>query len=386
MSPRVMIIIGLGIGVALAVGSSSTQESQSTRAFHVVVTGSGQPILLIPGLSSTGEVWEGTVEHLRGRYQLHVLTLAGFGGPAPLGEPFLPLVADALVEYARTNQLNRPILVGHSLGGFLAFAAASQAPGVFGGVVAIDGVPFLPAFGNPAATADQQASQANQVKAMYTMLTSEQLAVQSRLALEGMITDPAHVERATTWAGRSTPQAVGTAMAEMLTTDLRNQASAIEVPVVLIGALGAIPDGMRPALRAAYEAQVAALPHATVVFAEQARHFVMLDDPSFLYETLDRFLSPMSPGARAARAAGSPPSPSYPRAWPPLARSSTLSPSDRGPVAASTARLSPPRAAPAGPRSPPTRSATRSPPACAAPGPTRPTSRTSMDAPGRKRP
>ena len=155
MSPRIMIIIGLGIAVALAVGSPGTQESQSTRAFHVVVTGSGQPILLIPGLSSTGEVWEGTVEHLRGRYQLHVLTLAGFGGPAPLGEPFLPLVADALVEYARTNQLTRPILVGLSLGGFLAFAAASQAPGVFGGVVAVDGVPFLPALGNPAATADQ---------------------------------------------------------------------------------------------------------------------------------------------------------------------------------------------------------------------------------------
>ena len=298
MSPRVMIIIGLGIAVALSVGSSSTQEFKSTRAFNVVVTGSGHPILLIPGMSSTGDVWEGTVEHLSERYQLHVLTLAGFGGPTPLGEPFLPLVADALVEYARTNQLNRPILVGHSLGGFLAFMAASQSPGVFGGVIAVDGVPFLPALGNPAATADQQASQANQVKAMYTTLTSEQLVLQSRLALEGMITDPVDVERATTWAGRSTPQAVGTAMAEMLTTDLRTRAKAIDVPVLLIGALGATPEGMRPALRAAYEAQVAALPHARVVFAERARHFVMLDDPSFLYGTLDRFLTSTPPSAR----------------------------------------------------------------------------------------
>ena len=202
------------------------------------------------------------------------------------------------MEYARTNQLNRPILVGHSLGGFLAFAAASQAPGVFGGVVAVDGVPFLPALGNPAATADQQVSQANRLKAMYATLTSEQLAIQNRLALEGMITDPAHVESAVTWAGRSNPQAVGTAMAEMLTTDLRTQAKAIDVPVLLIGALGGVPDGMSQAIRTAYEAQVAAVPHATVVFAERARHFVMLDDPSFLYGTLERFLTSTPPDAQ----------------------------------------------------------------------------------------
>ena len=298
MSPRVMITIGLAIAAAVAAGNSCTQVLEPGRAFDVVVTGSGPPILLIPGLSTTGDVWEGTVEHLRGRYQLHVLTLAGFGGPAPLEEPFLPRVADALVEYAGTNQLSRPILIGHSLGGFLAFAAASQAPGVFGGIVAVDGVPFLPALGNPAATADQQASQANQVKAMYATLTPEQLAIQSRLALEGMITDPAHVEHVATWADLSAPQAVGVAMAEMLTTDLRDQAQSIDVPVLLIGALGAVPDRVRPALRAAYQAQVAALPHATVVFAERARHFVMLDDPSFLYGTLDRFLTSTPPSAQ----------------------------------------------------------------------------------------
>ncbi len=297
MAPRVTFAIGFRIAVALAVGGSHAQTRMSTRAFDVVVTGSGPPILLIPGLSSTGDVWQGTVEHLRGRYKLHVLTLAGFGGPAPLGEPFLPRVVDALIEYARTNRLHRPMLVGHSLGGFLSFAAATQAPRVFGGVVAVDGVPFFPALGNPAAEADQQASKADQIKATYATLTSEQLGIQSRLMLEGMITDPANVERAMTWAGLSTPQAVGIAIAEILTTDLRNQVSAIEGPALLIGALGAIPDGRRPVFRAAYEAQLAALPHATVVFAERARHFVMLDDPSFLYETLDRFLTSPPPSA-----------------------------------------------------------------------------------------
>ena len=59
MKPIVMITIGFGIAVALSVGSSDTQELNSIRAFHVEVTGSGQAILLIPGLSSSGDVWEG---------------------------------------------------------------------------------------------------------------------------------------------------------------------------------------------------------------------------------------------------------------------------------------------------------------------------------------
>ena len=48
--------------------------------------------------------------------------------------------------------------------------------------------------------------------------------------------------------------------------------------------------------------------------------------------------------------------------------------------------LPPPPAAPAGPCSPPTRSATRSPPVSVGPGPTWPTSRTCMDIPGPRRP
>jgi hypothetical protein len=60
--------------------------------------------------------------------------------------------------------------------------------------------------------------------------------------------------------------------------------------VLLIGALGAAPEPMRDSLRAAYRAQVAAVPRATVAFAENARHFVMLDDPGFFFATLGSFL------------------------------------------------------------------------------------------------
>ena len=50
------------------------------KSFEVKVTGKGKPIILIPGYSCSGEVWNETVDHLKDHYQLHTLTLAGFGG------------------------------------------------------------------------------------------------------------------------------------------------------------------------------------------------------------------------------------------------------------------------------------------------------------------
>ena len=278
--------------VVAAVGATaiSGRFAEYHQVFAVTVTGSGSPVLLIPGLATSGEVWDSTVALLEDRYQLHVLTLAGFGGPEPLGEPFLPRVASAIVEYVDEKRLDRPILVGHSLGGFVAFLAASEAPQAFGGVVAVDGVPFLPALGDPATTAETQVERAQAMRSWYDSLDRDQFLTQTSMALSSMITDPADVERARGWAAKTEPSAAGVAIAEMMTTDLRQRVGRITSPVLLIGALGAAPEPMRDAFRAAYQAQVAAVPDATVAFAENARHFVMLDDPNFFFATLGGFL------------------------------------------------------------------------------------------------
>src|SRR5690349_19386423 len=60
-------------------------------AFQVSVTGdpAGRPIILIPGLASSGEVWKDTVAHYCGAARCHVLTLAGFAGIPPVAGPLL---------------------------------------------------------------------------------------------------------------------------------------------------------------------------------------------------------------------------------------------------------------------------------------------------------
>jgi N-formylmaleamate deformylase len=52
--------------------------SADTSMFRVQVSGYGQPMILIPGLASSGEIWNSTVDRYARTYECHVLTLAGF--------------------------------------------------------------------------------------------------------------------------------------------------------------------------------------------------------------------------------------------------------------------------------------------------------------------
>jgi N-formylmaleamate deformylase len=255
------------------------------------VTGRGPAMVLIPGLLSAGEVWDSTVERYKDRRTLHVITLAGFGGPPPIGAPFLSRVRDELIGYIRAEKLQKPIIIGHSLGGFLAFWIGSSAPDLVGGIVAVDGVPFLPALSNPAASVESTKAQGDQIHALYASFSREQLVAQSRMGLAAMITAPADLERAMGWVATSDPKTTGLAVAEVMANDLRESVSSITAPTLLIGALGAAPEAMRPAMAKSYAAQVAGIKSAKVVMADQARHFIMFDDPGFLFATLDEFLA-----------------------------------------------------------------------------------------------
>ncbi|MDO8677838.1 MAG: alpha/beta hydrolase [Acidobacteriota bacterium] len=276
----------------LTVGLCPTAVAQTAHpSFDVKVTGQGPAIVLIPGLLSAGEVWDSTVERYKGRHTLHVLTLAGFGGPAPVGAPFLSRVRDEVIVYLREQTIQKAVIVGHSLGGFLAFWIGATAPDLVGGIVAVDGVPFLPALGNASASVESTKGQADQIKAIYASLSTEQLVAQSRMAMRTMITAPADVERAVAWVAKSDAKTTGLAVAEIMATDLRNDVAAISVPTLLIAALGGAPEAMRPTMAKSYTAQVSRIKSSRVVMAEKARHFIMFDDPSFLFSTLDEFLA-----------------------------------------------------------------------------------------------
>ena len=283
--------IGACMGLMLGV---ATVALAATPAFRADVTGRGPAMLLIPGLNSSGAVWSGVVDRFKDRYTCHALTLAGFAGQPPLATPSLAAIRDAILTYIDDHRLERPIVVGHSLGAFLAFWVASTAPEKVGTVIAIDGVPFLPALMNPSVTVDSIKVQAESTRKAMENASAELRGRQSALSLASMISDPAQVRIAESWAAASDPRTTAQSMMELMTTDLRSQVSQIKTPVLLVAAGALSNPAALPALEQAYERQIAGIARHKTVVAVKARHFIMLDDLAFLTATIEEFLPPLS--------------------------------------------------------------------------------------------
>ncbi|MCC5866596.1 MAG: alpha/beta hydrolase [Wenzhouxiangella sp.] len=261
--------------------SLSTQLwAEQIPPYTVDIQGEGAPVYFIPGLASPGEVWDELAGELRELgFQSRVLTLAGFAGVAPMnGKAFLPLVHEQLA--AELAGLDQPaIVIGHSLGAFLALWLATTSSEHLAGIVAVDGVPFLGGLADASATPESNRANAEQMASFMASLSVEQYAAQNRMALSGMISDPAAVERFAETSGRSDPATVGRAVAEMLTIDLRPELHRIGVPVVLIQAAD---SGAMDSMRESYAAQVASIADLRHVVATRGRHFVQVDDPEFV--------------------------------------------------------------------------------------------------------
>jgi len=263
--------------------------AEPAMPFRAAVVGEGPAIIFIPGLNSSGAVWDAVVDGLDDRYTCHVLTLAGFAGEPSIEPPFLPTIRDAVLKYIEDRGLQQPVIVGHSLGGVLGLWLGATAPSRVGRIVTIDGVPFLPGLTNSNATPDSVRSMARGMRDAIVGASDADRAHQTSLTLPMLVTNPAGVRITAEWAAASDPTTSGDALMEIMTTDLRPQVSQIVQPVLLIAPDA--PAGVAPdRIRRSYEQQFAPIPDHRIVFVPNTRHFVMLDDPAAVLTAINAFL------------------------------------------------------------------------------------------------
>ena len=262
-------------------------------SFTVRVVGKGQPMLLIPGLTCPGAVWDETVAHYQRQYQCHIISLAGFGGTAPaatLADPLLPAVRDQLLAYIKTQKLNKPTVVGHSLGGFMALALSAAQPDAIGPLVIVDSLPFMAAIQNPATTAESMKPMAAQMREQ--MKQGHQPVAVQRQMVAGMVTDSARQALVMRWGSASDAPTVAQAMYDMYTIDLRQDISRIQQPVLVLGAWAAYKQygSTKESTRAIFTQQYAKLPQVRIEMSEAGRHFLMYDDTAWFLGQADAFL------------------------------------------------------------------------------------------------
>ncbi|MGD0869858.1 MAG: alpha/beta hydrolase [Bryobacteraceae bacterium] len=286
----------LMISLALAAASMAQEP------FQVKVTGHGRPMILIPGLSSSGEAWDTTVARYKNRFECHVLTVAGFAGVPRVPAPMLDRVRDGLADYIRKQKLDHPVIIGHSLGGFLALDLAAKYPDLPGRLVIVDSYPFLAGVADAQATpasAREAAAQMRQYIGGQTQDMYERY-VKSGVGTRTMVEKESDFDRITAWGLASDRTAAADAMAELYVADLRDDLARIKVPTLVFGAwIGYKQYTDRARTEANLRSQYAKLAGVEIQVTDIAHHFIMWDDPDWMFAHLDRFLNAM--GSNATR-------------------------------------------------------------------------------------
>jgi pimeloyl-ACP methyl ester carboxylesterase len=285
-------LLSFAASLLLAHAPSTALAASSHPAFKVDVHGSaGQPVILIPGLASSGEVWNGTVAHYCGQRQCHVLTLAGFGGNPAAEGPLLAGAEQQLSDYIATNKLERPIVIGHSLGGFLGMKLAADHPDQVGRLIIIDSLPALGALHMPSVTGAQLKQMAAGMRQQFTTQPPAAFAATMKSQMDSMVTKQSDNDALMAMSSRSDRAAVINAMADMMGEDLRDDVARIKAPTLVLGTWIAYKQyATRDNVEATFKTQYRQLPGVTIELADNARHFMMYDDPNWMYDRIDNFL------------------------------------------------------------------------------------------------
>lgn len=257
----------------------------------------GRPVILIPGLEGGPWVWKDTIAQLEKNHVVYAVTLAGFDGmPAPARKAGLLDQADAsLQQLIERQKIDKPVLVGHSIGGTLALRFAGEHAALLSAVVAVDGLPILP--GMERASTEQRQAMAERTRTQMAAVTPAQFQAAALGYMQHIgVIDPKLAEQYAPLNARSDAAASGEYMAEDMTADYRPGLQQANVPILEISPYYA-PDFSKPPLQlseaqkaAYYQSLLANAPHAKVVSVSPSRHFVMLDQPARFQQMLDGFL------------------------------------------------------------------------------------------------
>ncbi len=111
---------------------------------HYTIQGSKGPTLVfLHGFCDNQELWSEFVAPFLETYQVLTLDLPGFGNSEMLPVPFtLDQIGDELAEWLTEKKLEKSLIVGHSLGGYVALSLLARHPEMISGIVLFHSTPL----------------------------------------------------------------------------------------------------------------------------------------------------------------------------------------------------------------------------------------------------
>ena len=305
MITRTMFFRMLIVLMMCAAGKSFAEETNrfafnqpAAERFEVGATlverhGQGKlPVIVIPGLASGPWAWQDAVIALKKEYTVYVLTLPGFDGrPAVEGKGF-GAAQESLLELIVSRKLERPVLIGHSMGGTMSLGFAAQHPEMVRAVVTLDGLPLFPG------TEDWDLARRGAVSKAIAGRKSgspAQFAAEQQQFMRGTgVIDMARADELAKLTAKSDPAAVMRYAGDVMTMDLRPVLPKITAPVLVLSPYAPVDAEQQKmtqeAKTAYYTALMEGTPNVKVVSIAPARHFAMLDQPQLVNDAIGAFL------------------------------------------------------------------------------------------------
>lgn len=262
--------------------------------FNVEVVGSGPDVILIPGLSSSREIWKPTAEALKSSYRVHLVQVAGFAGAPTAGNAEGKVasgVAEALAGYIQAKGLKTPAVIGHSMGGTIGMMLAARHPDLVGKLMVVDMFPNLSvAYFGPGVPADVVAQRAAGFRAQIANAPADGFKAMQEQVIAGMVKTEAARPAIVKHSLDSDRQVSGRAMEELLTTDLTPELSKITAPTTVVYAWNSGMPVPAAVFGGWYQAAYAPLKGVKLVRIEDTAHFIMIDQSAKFMSEVETFL------------------------------------------------------------------------------------------------
>jgi pimeloyl-ACP methyl ester carboxylesterase len=291
---RRRLIIGAAALGATALAGPAFAAFKSDR-ISVITEGDGPDVILIHGLSSSRDVWRGLVDRMKGRYRFHLVQIGGYAG-APVGANASGLVAAPVAEevarYISESKLNRPAVIGHSMGGSIGLMLAARHPDLVGRLMVVDMMPYLGVlFAKPGSPPEVVKKAADDLSAAMLAATPEDYAKRQAASIDSMVQTktalPALVEHGRT----SDKRASVDAFHELIVTDLTPELPRITAPVTILYVHTPAYPITPEMLDVFYKQAYAGVPKVKLVRIPDAWHFLMIDQPDRFAQEVTAFLA-----------------------------------------------------------------------------------------------